>query len=153
MKFTYCFLFALCLAACQSERPSTNDQLEEAEQAVRTAFMDLYERYAESDISYTKYYEDSVLRMDGSGDVKYGKQEHVDQQLDVYDRYEVQMLDYSEPTILPGLDQVVTYNTYEEYFIHKERGDTSHVMGTWIAIWRKQDDGSWKLRMTTWHQE
>ena len=39
----------------------------------------------------------------------------------------------------------MTYNTYEEYFIHKETGDTSHpqtitVLGTWMALWRKQPD-------------
>ena len=153
MKNLLLLSFLFSVFACQTAPESTEARLQTAEESVRTAFMDLYEKYSAADISYTDYYEEQVIRMDGKGQVKLGKKEHVENQKQVYETYEVQMLDYSEPTILPSLDQVVTYNTYEEYFIHKERGDTSHVKGTWIAVWRKQDDGSWKLGMTTWHQK
>jgi hypothetical protein len=153
MKNTLFLLLILCFAACQPAPKSPEAQLKEAEEAVRLSFLDLYEKYVAADISYTGYYEEQVIRMDGKGQVKLGKKEHVENQKQIYETYEVQMLDYSDPTILPGLDQCMTYNTYEEYFIHKETGDTSLVIGTWVALWRKQPDDSWKLRMTTWHQE
>jgi len=67
------------------------------------------------------------------------------------EKFDMVLLNYSQPTVLVGQDQVVTFNTFDELFINKETRDTTEVHGTWLGVWKKQEDGSWKLRMTTWH--
>ena len=137
--------------ACKSEpkKPSEEDIKKE----ITTAFNNLYKDYSNADVEkFSEYYLDDVVRMGSDGTTQVGKAKFVEGWKESYKKYKVVILDYSEPTIFPGEDQSMTYNTYHELFIDRETQDTTEVRGTWVALWQKQKDNTWKLRMTTWHQ-
>ena len=139
---------ALTLTSCRSEIDSKEQN---SVTEVKKAWEALYEHYSNSDMRFIDYYQDDVLRMGTDGEYKVGKAVFKKGWENHYKENYVKLLDYSQPTILESEDQSVTFNTYEELFINKQTQDTTHVEGTWIAIWKKQDDGSWKIRMSTWH--
>lgn len=141
----------LMSTACQPQRPAPPSE-ETIEAAVQAAWADLYQHYEQGDLAgFAKHYEDSVIRMGTGGSTQVGKEVFVNSWEETYAHYRTVVEDYSQPTILAGPEQSLTYNTYRELFIHREKGDTNVVAGTWVGLWRKQADGSWKLRMSTWH--
>lgn len=147
-------LFILSLVLIVGCELSTNKNLEAEKAAVLEAWTGLYEAYSAGNLEeMLTYYEDDVIRMGTSGTIQKGKEKFRKGWQENYRKNEVEILDYSNPTILMASDHVTTYNTYDEIFISKNTNDTTSVTGTWIAIWKKQEDGSWKARMTTWHLE
>ena len=139
---------ALILIGCENQLES--EQLD-SKAEVKKAWEELYENYGNEDMRFTDYYQDDVLRMGTTGEYKTGKKVFKESWQQYYDENEVKLLDYSEPTILECVHQSVTFKTYDEIFIDKETRDITKVSGTWIAVWKKQDNGSWKIRMSTWH--
>ncbi|WP_224483396.1 YybH family protein [Robertkochia aurantiaca] len=121
-------------------------------EAVYQAWSGLYQAYASENLEkMLTYYQDDVIRMGTNGTIQKGKELFRKNWKKTYAENKVIMNQYSEPTILPASDHITTYNTYDETFINKESGESERIQGTWIAIWKQQDDGSWKARMTTWH--
>lgn len=147
MKYTI-FILILAVMSCNEKQIIKEENIEEN---VRTAWKGLYKNYENLDLSFIDYYQDDVIRMNADGEYKIGKDLFKEAWGDNLSKYHVEVLDYSEPTILPSKEQAVTYNTYKEIFVNKQTLDTTLIEGTWIGVWKKQDDGSWKVRMSTWH--
>lgn len=139
---------AMVLLGCENQ-PKIEPSDSKVE--VKKAWEALYEHYANGDLRFTDYYQDDVIRMGTTGEYRTGKKVFKEGWQKYYEENEVKLLDYSQPTILESQDQSVTFNTYKEIFIDKETRDTTYVEGTWIAVWKRQDDKSWKIRMSTWH--
>ena len=148
MEKVLLILLAFIALSCNQEEPLTEEEIKDE---VKTAWKGLYSDYENGDLNFINYYVDDVIRMDTDGSYKVGKDVFKKSWEEYYEENEVEILDYSEPTILPSQDQAVTFNTYEEIFVNKESNDTTLVEGTWIAIWKRQADESWKVRMSTWH--
>ena len=147
-------IFTLCFSSSLKAQNSTNGDYskEEVEKEVTETFNKLYEEYSKFDLEgFTQYYQDDVIRMGKDGTVQRGKDIFKRGWRETAEKYDMVLLDYSQPEVLVAEDQVVTYNTYHELFISKETRDTTVINGTWIGIWKRQEDNSWKLRMTTWH--
>lgn len=148
MKNTLLLMSLFFFTTCTTPEP--RKLTTEAE--ILEAWSGLYETYTDGTLEdMLNYYQDDVIRMGKGGNTQIGKDLFREGWERTYEQYEVEILNYSQPEILMGHDQVVTYNTYDEIFIEKETADTTRANGTWIGIWKLQDDGSWKLRMTTWH--
>ena len=124
----------------------------DARQAVYDAWKGLYEAYEVQDLDkMLTYYEDDVIRMFTNGVPVEGKETFRETWTEMMENNVVIMNDYSEPTILMAEDHVVTYNTYDETFTSRDTGESRKVIGTWMAVWKKQPNGTWKTRLTTWH--
>lgn len=67
----------------------------------------------------------------------------------IYEKYEVQLLDRGRPTVIPSEDMAMSYNTFHEIFINKETRDTINNTGTYIITWKRQPDDSWKIVFET----
>lgn len=50
-------------------------------------------------------------------------------------------------------NMVVTYTSFIDYWVPKSGGETAHREGRWIAVWRKQENDSWKISMEMWNNE
>ena len=149
-KIVYIITILFFLSCSEDKKQSK----EEIKAEVVTTLNKLYEGYIDSDLEeFTRFYQDDVIRMGTDGEYQIGKEVFIENWTKTYKKYDVIVLDYSQPEVLVGQDQVVTYNTYDEMFIEKKTRDTTRINGTWIGVWKKQEDDSWKLRMTTWHQE
>ena len=72
---------------------------------------------------------------------------------DIYNRYDVILQDHGKPTVFADGNQALGFSTYDEIFINKATNDTFREMGTWIALWKKQIDNSWKIEFETSHQK
>lgn len=125
--------------SCSQKKELSEDQIKSE---VKEAWSGLYQNYANSDMRFIDYYEDEVIRMGTDGEYKVGKQVFKESWEQYYNNNDVNVLDYSDRTILQSEDQTVTFNTYKELFIDKKTRDTTLVEGTWIAVWRKQKDGT-----------
>ena len=148
-KLSLLFLLFMLLISCKNNEVQSDKMIETE---IIKLFNNLYEDYKVFDVDkFTSYYQDDVIRMGTDGTYEIGKEVFKQGWIETAEKFEMVLLDYSQPTVLVGQDQVVTFNTYDELFINKETRDTTKVNGTWIGIWKKQEDGSWKLRMTTWH--
>ena len=148
MKYTLVFLVLLFISGCDEKKSSNEKDIKES---VKTAWKELYENYESSNLKFIDYYQDDVIRMNTDGECQVGKDIFEESWKEYYEKNYIKVLDYGEPTILHSKEQTVTFNTYKEIFVDKETLDTTLVEGTWIAVWKKQADGNWKIRMTTWH--
>lgn len=150
-RLLFIVFFPLLISGCNNEEIQSEQEIEKE---ITELFNNLYQDYKVFDVDkFTSYYQDDVIRMGENGKYQVGKEIFKNNWIESSQKSDMVLLDYSQPTVLVGQDQVVTFNTYDELFIDKQTRDTTRVNGTWIGIWKKQDDGSWKLRMTTWHQE
>ena len=148
-KITLFLILAVLIIGCNESEVQSDKEIESE---ITKLYNNLYEDYRAFDVDkFTNYYQDDVIRMGTDGTYETGKDIFKKGWIESAEKFDMVLLDYSKPTVLVGQDQVVTFNTYDELFINKETRDTTEVHGTWIGIWKKQEDGSWKLRMTTWH--
>ena len=69
----------------------------------------------------------------------------------IYNKYEVKLLDRGEPTIIESEDMAISYNSFNEIFINKSTNDTIKNVGTYIIAWKRQLDDSWKIVFETLH--
>ena len=67
----------------------------------------------------------------------------------IYKKYDVQLVDRGEPTIIESEDMAISYNSFNEIFINKETRDTIKNVGTYIIAWKRQADDSWKIEFET----
>lgn len=115
-------------------------------------FYKFYDTYGEGDISFVDYYAENVVTMDNTGEIMTGSEKYREIWSENFKVIKIDKLDYTKPEIIYSRDMILTYNNYDERFIHLETGDTTEVRGTWIAVWKKRE-GNWKVVMNTFHLE
>jgi len=140
----------LILAGCCSSGEEPSEA--EIEREVMATFEALWDAFARNDVEdFASFYHEDVIRMGTDGNYVKGREKFKQGCYEVYEEYRTELAEFSRPTVLVGKDQTVTFNTYEEWYIKLDAPDTSVTKATWIAVWKKQPDGSWKIVMTTWH--
>ncbi len=110
----------------------------------------LYDVFTKSDLKWVDYYkkEFTVAARDGSFQTKYSDSLRI-QWEDIYNRYDVILQDHGKPTVFAGKNQALHFNTYDEIYINKATNDTIRSIGSWIVLWEKQIDNSWKIEFET----
>ena len=58
-----------------------------------------------------------------------------------------------KPIVEVDGDQAFHYNTFDEIFINKTTQDTFDNIGTWVVIWKRQKDKSWKIEFETYQSQ
>lgn len=111
----------------------------------------MYEVYSKGDQEFFKFYEDNFVRLDSKGNLTKGVSNPKQEWSEFMTTHALELLNYSQPEMIVGTDQVVTINDYEELFIQKEAQDTAYNRGVYVAVWSRQEDNSWKISMDTWH--
>ena len=119
---------------------------------VRKEIEDLYEVYTKSDLKWVDFYNDEyeLASDDGSVKKKYVDSLRIEWE-DIYKRYDVILRERGKPIINVSGNQAFHYNSFDEIFIKKETKDTIENIGTWIVLWKKQKDDSWKIEFETYH--
>ncbi|WP_340074063.1 hypothetical protein [Leptobacterium sp. I13] len=147
--FILSLLFIICLTACKKEEPKPSE--EEMIALFKKQFREFYTAYSKSDDRYLDYYEEDIVRIDTEGNADVGKDVFIKKWGENQVKYTIKVLFFSEPNVIYSHDQIVSYSTFDELFILNETQDTTNVKGTWIGVWKKQPDNSWKVKMSTWH--
>lgn len=140
---------SILLSSClKTEQSQSNEEEVIADFLIR--FNQFYETYARADIDFIDYYTHDVVTIDTNGKITKGSEVYRDAWTENFRNYEIDLLEYTKPGIVFSQDQIVTYNDYDELFIHKETRDTTRVQGTWIGVWQKIDN-QWMVKMNTFH--
>jgi len=147
---SFCIILsALFSISCQQQSSDPPPQ-EEVITEFKKQFNEFYETYASADISFVDTFTEDAISMDTNGELTTGRDSYREAMVQLFDTYEIDLLNYTDPGIVYSPEQIVSFNDYEELFIHKETGDTTRVHGTWLGIWQKVND-DWKVKMSTFH--
>lgn len=140
----------IMLTACQQ---TTEFSEEDIRKEIGNVFDDFYEKYESEDFAFTDYYDEDVIRLAPSGKYTEGVEEFKKNWKRTIEEDSFELLSFGEPRFVISREQVVSFNTFDEIFVESETEDTTRYTGTWIAVWQKQQEGDWKIQMTTWHSE
>lgn len=97
------------------------------------------------------YFEDDFLRLSPSGKIQRDVEEQKTSWNDYLKVKKLYLESFDEPEMIISQDQVVTIGGYVEYFIDRVTNDSTYNRGIYVATWRKQENGDWKICMDTWH--
>ncbi len=146
MKKPY-VLVLLFIFGC-SAGTDTNRKAEK--EAVLKAWTGLWAAYEDLNFEgMLSYYEEGFIHINQAGKAVDGRSK-LKGDWKAFETNKLKVLDRGQPTFIMGSDNIVTYNTYNELYIARDNSDTTHIKGTWIAVWNKQPNGDWKVRMATW---
>ena len=134
-------------SSIEKDKPNTDIEAE-----VKKEIEDLYDVYTKSDLKWVDFYKDvyTVAATDGSIKTKYADSLRIEWE-SIYNIYDVILQERGSPTVIASGDQAFHYNSFDEIFIEKATNDTTRSIGTWIVLWKKQNDNSWKIEFETYH--
>jgi hypothetical protein len=153
-KIIFGIIALFLLQNCNGKDESTtkNESSDnDVETEVRKEIETVYIYYTESDLKWVDYYNDQYTFINGDGTVQ---TEYADslrmKWKNIYMKNDVILQDYGKPTIFASGNKALHYNTAREIIVDKTTKDTSKFDGTWIAMWGKQADNSWKIIFETY---
>lgn len=112
----------------------------------------LYTVYSRFDYDWIDFYEDPYTFIYPNSPVTINRTDSLRHHWKgLYEKYDVQLLERGEPTILTSEDMAISYNSFNEIFINKQTKDTTKNVGTYIVAWRRQPNNSWKIAFETLH--
>jgi len=147
---TLLLLIVLLITSC-SEKKKGEENEQDIMNNILTTYNEMYTSYGEGDNDFFKYFENDFVRVTSSGDIQRGVEKPKVEWTDYLKIYSVYLKNFSKPEIILSPKQAITIGDYEEYFINRETKDSIYNRGVYIASWRIQEDGSWKISMDTWH--
>lgn len=149
MKYTLLILTIIFLTNCQNTEENSTDQIE-AE--ILREIDGLSQAFTKSDLKWVDYYQQEYTTISTNGLNEINTTDDLRKTWgNTYKKYEVILRDHGKPTLLISQGQVVHYNTYDEIFINRETRDTTVSLGTWIVVWKKQENDTWKINLETYH--
>jgi uncharacterized protein (TIGR02246 family) len=122
------------------------------EQAVREHFERLNAAFESRDFeAVTSLYEEEMVRIPPGEPVVLGAAafleqiEAVSEEIEyVLDEYEVRRIDVSG-------DLAYILATYTEHWTPVGGGEATYSSGRWATMWKRQDDGGWKIAAEIWN--
>jgi ketosteroid isomerase-like protein len=146
----YLYLLTIIIIGCRQNNTITAESFDGVEESVTEAYNGLCEIYSGIDVEkILEYYTDDIIRIPPSGQIFAGKESLRVAKTKTRQENYYTLDEYSTPVVLTSVDQAVTYSTFKDTTISKETGDTVRTEGTWVAVWRKQSDHTWKIALST----
>lgn len=146
-------LMALLAMGCKNEpttvtAPKTSETELVAE--ITKEVDSLYAVYERFDYDWMEFYDDHFTSIYPGTPIQHMTKEALKEQWkEMYEVFDVQLLDRGRPTIIPSEDMAISYNSFHEIFINRETQDTIQNKGTYIVNWKRQADDSWKIVFET----
>jgi ketosteroid isomerase-like protein len=151
MKNSSLLLLIILLITSCSEKKNAKENEQDIRNNILTTYNEMYTSYGEGTDDFFKYYENDFVRVTTSGDIERGIEKPKIEWTEYLKTYSVYLKKFSMPEIILSEKQAITIGDYEEYFINRETKDSTYNRGVYVASWRKQEDGSWKISVDTWH--
>jgi len=151
MKNSTLLLLIISLITSCSEKKNEKENEQVILNNILTTYNKMYTSYGEGNDDFFKYFENDFVRVSSSGDIQRGIEKQKIEWRNYLKTYSVDLKYFSKPEIIISEKQAITIGDYEEYFINRETKDSIYNRGVYIASWRIQEDGSWKISMDTWH--
>ncbi|PNQ72274.1 hypothetical protein C1T31_13205 [Hanstruepera neustonica] len=150
-------MVVLIFQSCENQHNTTSeidkvskDSISEIE--IKKTIEDLYEVYSKSDLQWVDFYKDKYNIVSGNGTVKTINRDSLRVYWkNMYEKYNVILNNRGKPILSVSGNQAFHYNTFDEILINKTTNDTIENIGTWVVLWKKQKDGSWKIEFETYN--
>lgn len=154
----YLSIILINFTACQEEKPiesedTPQDSVEEIREEIIQAYNEMYDSYGEGSLDFYDHFADEFIRVGTNGELQRGTESPKKEWSEYLEDYRVNLTQYDTPETIISSNQVVTIGKYEEYFVNRETNDSTFNKGTYIGVWKKQEDGTWKIVMDTWHSQ
>ena len=141
------------LIGCEKDKetvPETKTPDSELTALIAKQVDSLYAVYERFDYDWIEFYADNYTAIYPDSPIQHLTKDSLRAQWEqIYDKYDVKLIDRGRPTIIPSEDMAISYNTFNEIFINKESSDTIKNVGTYIINWKRQPDDSWKIVFET----
>jgi len=147
---TLLLLIILLITSC-SENKNAIENEQDIISNILTTYNEMYTSYGQGTDEFFKYFENDFIRVTTSGVIERGIENRKVEWTEYLKTYSVYLKNFSTPEIILSEKQAITIGDYEEYFINRETKDSTYNRGVYVASWRKQEDGSWKISVDTWH--
>jgi len=132
----------------------TKPDFETIEKEIGTLIIGYNTVFADGNVdSLLSFYEDDALRVPPDEALNRGISEiiQVIEEFNAENNYI--LIETGEIEFRTTENMVVAYSTFVDYWVSKSGGGTTKRDGRWITVWRRQDDGSWKISMEIWNKE
>ena len=156
----YCVIIVIVFFACSSPSDPTKSTYNSTPdfEAIETEITTLVNSYnmvfADGNVdSLLSYYEADALRIPEREPLNRGVKEIIRVIEEFNAEHDYVLIETGEVEFRTTENLVVAYSTFVDYWVPKAGGETTHRDGRWITVWRKQDDGSWKISMEMWNNE
>mgnify|MGYP001824883965 FL=1 len=146
-KLTILILGIFLIYSCSEKKLNESD----IKNQVLTTYNEMYNSYGEGTDEFWKYFENDFLRITPSGNFQKGVEEQKTKWNDYLKVKKLHLESFDAPEMIISQKQVITIGGYVEYFIDRTTKDSSYNRGVYVATWRKNDNGDWKICMDTWH--
>ncbi|MCS5491646.1 hypothetical protein [Algoriphagus limi] len=140
-------LIALLIFGCSEKKTNEN----EIKNQVLATYNEMYTLYGQGTDEFFSYFENDFLRLTPSGIYQRGVKDQKDSWNEYLKAKKLALESFDEPEMIISQNQVITIGGYVEYFIDRDTNDSIYNRGVYVATWRKQDNGDWKICMDTWH--
>jgi len=147
-------VFVLIIGCQTNEKPKeiSKTSSEDLKTQIKTQVDSLYKVYQRFDYDWIEFYDNQFTAIYPDTPIALIKKDSLKAQWEnIYNKYEVKLLDRGEPTIIESEDMAISYNSFNEIFINKSTNDTIKNVGTYIIAWKRQLDDSWKIVFETLH--
>lgn len=154
----YLLIVLMNFTACKNEKPTKSEvtpevSTEDIRKDIIQAYNQMYDSYGEGRLDFYDHFTDDFLRISTDGKLQRGTVGPKKEWSEYLEDYRVNLTHYDTPEIIVSPEQVVTIGKYEEYFVNRKTNDSTFNKGTYIGVWKKQTDGTWKIVMDTWHSQ
>lgn len=152
VALTACLIF---LSACEEQKVLEKPQKtpdSELQALIKKQVDSLYAVYSRFDYDWIDFYEERFTAIYPESPVKLNSKDSLFAQWqEIYQDFNVELVNRGQPTIITSEDMAISYNSFNEIFVNKQTQDTTKSMGTYIVAWRRQSDDSWKIVFETLH--
>jgi hypothetical protein len=155
LKFTLLLIILsfIALIGCKNENklvPKTKTSDAEVTNIIIKQVDSLYAVYERFDYDWIEFYDNNYTAIYPDSPVEHMTKDSLKAQWKrIYAKYDVKLLSRGKPTIIPSEDMAISYNSFNEVFIHKETHDTINNQGTYIVNWKRKSDDTWKIVFET----
>ena len=110
--------------------------------------------FADGDVdSLLSFYEADALRVPPGEELNKGAREIIRVIREFNEENNYVLIEIGEIEFRTTENMVVAYSTFVDHWASKSGGETMTRTGRWITVWRKQDNGSWRISMEIWNKE
>ncbi len=147
---------SLCLGllfACE-DRPQepTNVNTSAIEDIIEVKIDSFYTVYERFDYDWIDFFEDEFTNVFPDTPIRKISKDSTKAIWErIYNRYDVQLLERGKPSFITSQDMVISYNYFNEIFIHKATKDTIKNAGTYVVAWRRKANNDWKIVFESVH--
>lgn len=141
-------LFCIMTLSCSQQEPAQTETInkEEVASSLKTLWTEYLKAWKNGDTEKCLSYmtAEDYINMP-SNDATQNFQETREMFNDVFENNRIESADYNQIEAFIHEDMAYEFGVLDQVWIAKATGDTVQLHGRCISVWKKMDEGAWKL--------